>query len=101
MTERTTQEQWAWEAGEDPVQECRRCGEIYSEFALDYRPGVGGCPNCYEEEPASKKRFQFVWWWPLQDWSISWGRWLGGMRLIYRWSVQVGPLEIRRWEVTP
>jgi len=51
MTERTTQEQWAWEACEDPVRPCRRCGEIYSEFALDYRPDVDvGCPNCYEDE---------------------------------------------------
>jgi len=51
MTERTTQEQWAWEAGEDPVRTCRECGEIYSEFALDYRPDVDGCPNCYEPDP--------------------------------------------------
>jgi len=41
----------AWEACEDPVRTCRECGEIYSEFALDYRPDVDGCPNCYEPDP--------------------------------------------------
>ena len=45
-----------------------------------------------------KNRYQFVWWWSLADWSIGFGRWSGSMSLIYRWSLQVGPLEIRRWE---
>ena len=41
----------AFEACEDPVRTCRDCGEIYSEFALDYRPDVEvGCPNCYEDK---------------------------------------------------
>ena len=52
MSERTTQEQWAWEACVDAIRTCRECGEIYSEYALDYRPErETGCPNCYEDEP--------------------------------------------------
>lgn len=46
-------------------------------------------------------RYQFVWWWPLREWCVSCGRYDHGLRLIYRWSVQIGPLEIRRWEVGP
>ena len=44
-------DEMAFEACEDPILTCRRCGEIYSEFALDYRPDVDGCPNCYEPDP--------------------------------------------------
>jgi len=47
----SAQERWAFEACEDPILTCRDCGEIYSEFALDYRPDVDGCPNCYEPDP--------------------------------------------------
>ena len=34
----------------------------------------------------------------IEDWSFHCRRWEGGMRLIYRWSLQIGPFEIRRWE---
>ncbi len=44
------------------------------------------------------KRFQFVWW----GWR-QWARprvhhWSGSLSLIYRYSLVLGPLEIRRWE---
>ena len=41
----------AWDACVDPLLECCRCGETYSEWELDYRPDVDGCPNCYEPDP--------------------------------------------------
>lgn len=40
---------------------------------------------------------QFVWWSDSADWRILWARYGGGLRLIYRWSLCLGPLEIRRW----
>jgi len=49
-----------------------------------------------------RPRFQFVWWgvwrraswWPLITWHpFKSPCWYG----IYRWSVCIGPIEIRRW----
>lgn len=43
------------------------------------------------------KRFQFVWWFPR--WSRPrLHRWEGDLRKIYRYSLILGWLEIRRWE---
>jgi len=40
----------AWDACVDPLLECRRCGEVYSEWEPDYEPERDGCPNCYPDE---------------------------------------------------
>jgi hypothetical protein len=47
-TARTQQEQWAWEAGEDPIfDECYWCGEVVE---LDEVGELDGeCPYCGEE----------------------------------------------------
>ncbi len=41
-------------------------------------------------------RLQFVWWgW---RWHLPYvHRWTGSLAHIYRWSLCLGPLEIRRW----
>lgn len=48
------------------------------------------------------KRFQFVWWGfeGFAWWRFPWGvrHFEGGLRSIYRYSLCLGPLEIRRWE---
>jgi protein-arginine kinase activator protein McsA len=50
MSPRTLADQMAWEACEDPLLTCRRCGEIYSQMEPDYQPDRDGCPSCYEPE---------------------------------------------------
>jgi hypothetical protein len=45
-------------------------------------------------------RFQFVWW-GLSRWQFGFCRWEGSLRAIYRYSVNLGPFEIRRWETRP
>lgn len=48
----------------------------------------------------TRGRFQWVWWGWLswRDWDVTLYRPGGGMARIYRWCVQVGPLELRRWD---
>ena len=54
-----------------------------------------------KREPKARARFQFVWWWSPWDWGITWFRPFpeGGPNdgSIYKWCLQIGPLEIRRW----
>lgn len=39
---------------------------------------------------------QFVWWgWPA--WRLNAFRYTHSLAAIYRWSLSIGPLEIRRW----
>ena len=41
-------------------------------------------------------RFQFVWWWP--EWrGVRFRRFEESWALIYRWSVTLGFVELRRW----
>lgn len=46
------------------------------------------------------KRYQFVWW-GWREIERGWGFWRpdpdDGFNYIYRWSLTIGPLEIRRW----
>jgi len=46
-------------------------------------------------------RYQFIWH-RREDWALAWCNWkrdeTSGMRFIYDWLLQVGPLEIRRWQ---
>lgn len=43
------------------------------------------------------ERFQFVWWgFGHTRWRFL--RFQYGLAFIYRWSLSLGPLEIRRWE---
>ncbi len=42
------------------------------------------------------RRYQVVWWWP--EWKgVRLHRWTDSWRMIYRWSLHLGFLEIRRW----
>lgn len=43
-------------------------------------------------------KMQTIWWggYPW-TWKISFSRWEGVMSAIYRWSLVVGPVEVRRW----
>lgn len=44
-------------------------------------------------------RFQIMWWWHPRGWYLGWSRPPSpGLRLVYRWMLSLGPLEIRRWE---
>ena len=45
------------------------------------------------------RRFQWVWVWsrPFRFYARSYA---GSWRLIYRWAVHLGPLEVRRWTPT-
>ena len=48
------------------------------------------------------KRFQFVWWGlNLWGWEFGFRRYGGAWEMIYRWSCQIGPVEVRRWETDP
>lgn len=33
----------------------------------------------------------------ISAWSIGFWRWEGSMSAIYRWSLVIGPVEVRRW----
>lgn len=42
---------------------------------------------------------QFVWWGGEREyWSFGLRRWNDTWRYIYRWSMCLGPVELRRWE---
>lgn len=47
------------------------------------------------------RRFQFVWHLNPLGWRLWWGPWTGSMAYIYRWWLDLGPLQIRRWETRP
>lgn len=40
---------------------------------------------------------QILWHHYHDGWTIGWGHFHHGLAAIYRWWIQVGPLEIRRW----
>ena len=41
-------------------------------------------------------KIQWVWWWP--EWKgVGFYRWEGDWALIYRWSIRLGFVELRRW----
>ena len=47
---------------------------------------------------ARRPRFQLVWWgWQPDCWFFGLWRWEGANRP-YRWSLGLGPLELRRWK---
>mgnify|MGYP001014168216 FL=1 len=45
------------------------------------------------------KGFQFLLWWPLHYWGLHMYRYEPPLSLarVYRWSLVIGPLEVRRW----
>jgi hypothetical protein len=47
----------------------------------------------------AKRRLQFVWWGFRfgKAFDFKFHRWKGAMSRIYRWSLILWPLEIRRW----
>ena len=51
--------------------------------------------------PENLRRFQVVWWWRPSEWQVGFERPADGLRHIYRWLLQIGPLDIRRWKETP
>lgn len=43
-----------------------------------------------------RNRYQLVWWWP--EWKgIGRRRFVGSWAGVYRWSVWLGFVEVRRW----
>lgn len=46
------------------------------------------------------KWFQFVWW-PKAPYVFTYHKYIGGMALVYKWTITVGRLEIRRWNNDP
>lgn len=42
------------------------------------------------------RAFQIVWWWRAWRLRVV-GAWPAAGSPIYRWTVRVGPLEVRRW----
>ena len=41
-------------------------------------------------------QYQFVWWWP--EWKgIGLQRYTGAWGTVYRWSLWLGIVEVRRW----
>ena len=41
-------------------------------------------------------RFQFVWRWT--EWALAFRHSHHGMAAIFRWSLFIGPLEVRAWQ---
>ena len=42
------------------------------------------------------RRYQVVWWWP--EWKgVGVYRWRDSWATIYRWSLRLGFVEVRRW----
>ena len=45
-------------------------------------------------------RFDMLWFGWRRAWPpFGFGRFTGGTALLYRWYVQVGPFEVRRWAI--
>ena len=42
-------------------------------------------------------RYQFLLWWEPRYWGFHLYRYTGSLWFCYRWSLVIGPLEVRAW----